>query len=57
MNNLWTDERNRLRVEMVKAELCTKVNYSMKCAEFKTYVSDHKELINAVKSNKKYSFS
>jgi hypothetical protein len=57
MNNLWTDERNRLRVEMVKAELCTKVNYSMKCAEFKTYVSDHEELINAVKSNKKYSFS
>jgi hypothetical protein len=29
LHNLWSDERNRLSVKMVKAEICTKVNYSM----------------------------
>ena len=33
MKNTWTDERNRLNVEMVKAEICTKMNYEMDCQQ------------------------
>jgi len=32
MNNLWTDERNRLRSLLVKAELCVKVNFELSCS-------------------------
>jgi hypothetical protein len=33
MKNLWNTERNRLKAEMVKAELLVHFNYNMKCAE------------------------
>lgn len=58
MNNLWTDERNRLKVESVKAELCTKMNYNMNCEEFYKYIMqpEEVELLKSVLSNKKYSF-
>lgn len=56
MNNLWTDERNRLSTKMVKAEICIKLNFSMTCSEFYTFASSKKELLQAVKSNSKYSF-
>ena len=57
MNNIWKDERNRLSVNLVKAELCVKLNYSMSCQEFYYYVKDNQELLNLVKSQKKYEFS
>jgi hypothetical protein len=56
MHNLWSDERNRLSVKMVKAEICTKVNYSMTCSEFKNFVANNTKFINAAKSTDKYSF-
>ena len=35
MNSLhWSDERNRMRVELVKAELLIKTNISMSCSQF-----------------------
>jgi len=34
MGNLWCDERNRLSVEIVKSELCGKLNYNMNSQEF-----------------------
>ncbi len=55
MYNLWSDERNRLSVKMVRAEICTKVNYSMNCSEFKNSFANNTKFINAAKSTDKYS--
>ncbi len=56
MHNLWSDERNPLSVKMVKAEICTKINYSMTCSEFKNFVENNTKFINAAKSTDKYCF-
>ncbi len=56
MYNLWSHERNRLSVKMVKAEICTKTNYSMTCSEFKNFVANNTKFIDADKSTDKYSF-
>ncbi|MGH0176043.1 UNVERIFIED_CONTAM: hypothetical protein FKN15_009234 [Acipenser sinensis] len=34
MKNLWTNERHRLQVDMVKAKLFVHCNYKMTCSEF-----------------------
>jgi hypothetical protein len=57
MKNLWSDERNSLSVGLVKAEICTKVNFNMKCHEFSEFVAKNKSLLNAAKSNSKYKFN
>ena len=56
MHNLWTDERNRLNINLIKAELCTKINYSMTCLEFNKFLMMKPELLKAAKSDVKYSF-
>jgi len=56
MNNLWSDERNSLSVNSVKAEICTKVNFSMSCNEFTEYVIKNKSIVEAAKSSKKYNY-
>ena len=38
MTGTWTDNRNKMRVELVKAELIVKVNFQMTCAEFQDFV-------------------
>jgi hypothetical protein len=55
MKNIWTDERNRLNICMVKAEICSKVNFSMTCNEFKVFASKNPKLLKDAKSNDKYS--
>jgi hypothetical protein len=57
MKNLWSDERNSLSVGLVKAEICTKVNFNMKCHEFSEFVAKNKSLLNAAKSYSKYKFN
>ena len=54
MKNLWTDERNRLSTDMVKAELCVKLNYPFSCKELYTFIIDQKTLLKAARSNSKY---
>ncbi len=56
MHNFWSDERSHLSVKMVKGEICTKVNYSMTCSEFKNFVAINTKFISAAKSTYKYSF-
>lgn len=56
MNNLWGDDRNKLRIQLVKAEICTRVNIKMKCAEFAKFIKSEKSLLAHVKSTEKYSF-
>jgi hypothetical protein len=54
MNNLWTDERNRLNVDTIKAELCIRHNLNYTCSEFfRTAKNDHK-LLPAAHCNEKY---
>lgn len=56
--NLWTDERNRLRVEVIKAEFMTNFNYTLSCDEFCEFLeteSGH-QLVKAAKSEKKIQF-
>jgi hypothetical protein len=48
--NSLIKHRNRLSVKMVKAEICTKVNYSMTCSEFKNFVAQRFLLINILSS-------
>ncbi|KAJ8913403.1 hypothetical protein NQ315_008796, partial [Exocentrus adspersus] len=54
--NTWSENRNRLLVEHVKAELQIKVNYTQNCREFYNLVLSNKKLLQAVKSQNKYSF-
>ena len=57
MKNIVSDERNSLDINMIKAEICIKLNYSMSCLEFVNYVKTNKKLLAVAKSNKKYNFS
>lgn len=54
--NLWNNERNRLEVCSVMAEILTFFNYDMNCEEFRKFISMPKqnEILSAVKSNQKY---
>ncbi len=56
MKNLWTDERNRLSIAQVKAELCIKFNFSMIYLEFYNHTSKDRKIIECAKSEKKYDF-
>jgi hypothetical protein len=58
MENLWSDERNRLSVEMVKSELCVKLNYNMNCQEFLYFLKnpEQEKLLKCVTNNVKYDF-
>jgi len=53
MNGLWTDERNRLGVDTVKAELVIRNNLTYNCSEFFEKIQN---LFNAVKNTAKYTF-
>lgn len=55
-NNTWSDNRNRLLIENVKAELQIKVNYTFTCEEFYQYVIHNKRLLKCARSQKKYDF-
>lgn len=56
MGNVWSDLRNRMRVDLVKAELLTKLNFNMSCEEFKKFLSkpEQTELLKKVANNEKY---
>ena len=59
MNELWSDSRNRLRIELVKAELMVKINFNMSmmsCNHFYDFICQDKKLLKAAKSQDKYNF-
>ena len=58
MGQCWTDERNRMRSELVKAELIVKVNFGMSCAEFHDFVTlpAQKPLLKCSMQTAKYRF-
>lgn len=55
-NATWTDRRNKLSIDHVKAEIQIKVNFEMTCEEFYRFVLKEKKLLKAAKSSTKYVF-
>lgn len=54
MKQTWTDNRNRMDVSLVKAELCVKINFNFNCNEFHEYVHRTPKLIKLCQSSQKY---
>lgn len=50
----WTDSRNSLLPDTVKALLQTKVNFDFKCREMYSYLISNKSLLLKIGSNTKY---
>lgn len=50
----WTDARNRLKPDTVKALLQVKVNFDYNCTEMHSYLLGNKDLIRQVQGNEKY---
>lgn len=56
MGQVWTKSRNRMEVELVKAELFTVINFDMSSNEFVNYVKSKPKLLKAVRNTEKYNF-
>jgi hypothetical protein len=58
LGNTWTDRRNRMRVELVKSELCTKFNFDMTRVDFIDFLNkpEQVELLKSVSKNKMYTW-
>jgi hypothetical protein len=57
LKKVWTDERNRMNINLIKAEICVKNNFSLSCHDFIDFIKDNKSCITAAKSQQKYRFS
>lgn len=55
-NNLWTKERNRMSMDLIKSELQTRVNYEESCSEILSVLqsSAGEKLLKMAKSSDKY---
>jgi len=56
MEQVWTKSRNRMEVELVKAELFTVINFNMSCNDFVNYARSKRNLLKLVTSTEKYNF-
>lgn len=56
MGNFWTDERNQLSVLMVKVDCCVWYDLVYSCEGIIKMARENKQLIQAAKSNSKYTF-
>lgn len=62
MNMYWSDNRNRCTLDLIKAELAIKTNFTMTCSEFNEFLNKNvnkeqsKALIAAARSQEKYVF-
>jgi len=58
MGQCWTDDRNRMRSELVKAELMVKINFGMPCANFYDFLClpAQRQLLKCSLQTAKYSF-
>jgi hypothetical protein len=54
MISLWTNEKNRLSVETVKALLIVKVFFNKDCVEFHNLVKHNHSLLEKIQSSEKY---
>jgi len=56
MNSLWTDKRNLLGVDTVKAELVIRNNITCNCSVFFDKIQNEIHLLNTMKNAAKYKF-
>jgi hypothetical protein len=57
-NALWTDERSRFFVEIIKAVIVTKTHFEgLSCNNFYSLISDNSKLLEEVRSSTKYKTS
>jgi len=56
MNQKWSKERNRCKVELIKSELQISLNFGENCIEFIEKMKLDEDLLKAVISNQKNSF-
>jgi hypothetical protein len=56
MNNLCSKDRNKLLTQNLKAEICVKVNFDLRCSQFHDFVKNNDNILKAAKSNTKYTF-
>jgi hypothetical protein len=56
MNNLCSKDRNKLLTQNLKAEICVKVSFDLKCSQFHDFVKNNDKILKAAKSNTKYTF-
>ena len=56
MKALWTNIRNRLNFDLVKAELMIKMNFHMSCNDFYEFIRKDKDLLQTAKSQGNYRF-
>lgn len=55
-NMLWSDVRNRLHIDTLKAELQVKINFNVDCKGFYESVLQEKSLLESARNSKKYKF-
>lgn len=56
LNNLWSKERNKMSMDLIKSELQTRINFEESCSEILSVLqrSDGEKLVRMAKSNDKY---
>lgn len=54
MNETWTEEKTRLKIEMLKAILTVKVNLKMTCLEIFTWLKMQPQMLRQTQSKEKY---
>lgn len=56
LNNLYSKERNRMAIDLIKAELIIRLNFGKTCLNFKSFLDTPQgsKLVDSVKSNTKY---
>lgn len=56
MESVWRDDRNRMRVDLVKDKLAIRINFDMSCEEFLKFIkkkTEQSEMVADAKSQKK----
>jgi hypothetical protein len=57
INAIWTDEKNRLKIETVKALIIVKTYFkNLSCAELYDQIVNEKEILEQVHKSDKYFF-
>lgn len=56
LNSLWSKERNRMSIDLIKSELQIRINYEESCSEILSLLnsSEGKKLVKLARTNDKY---
>lgn len=57
MEQVWSKERNKMNISLVKAELLILQNFEFSCINFHNYVLTNREILDRSKNKHKYKFS